>query len=510
MDAQVGSGANEPVAPGLVIDGRVEQGENGDYPVTNPARPGEEVLRAPAASPGQLDSAVQAARRAQPAWAAISIEERAAAVAKAAELAASAVEAGDLARLLTREHGKVLWESQFDTGTIGGMAGAFAPLVAGAVATRRIGALGIEALPEGSPGAGKANLVEHVPYGVVGAIVPFNWPVSILGNKVLPALLAGNAVVVKAPPTCPGAVLSVAAALAEGLEPGLVNVVNGPGAEIGEALVGHAGVDMVSFTGGVASGRAVMALAARTTKPVVLELGGNDPALVAPDVEVDEALAAKIVEAAFVTSGQVCMALKRLYVPERQVRAMVEALVARLSSEVVGDGLLPEVTMGPVHTALARDRVERMLAEAEATGAKVHRPAAVREEDARAGGYFVSPAIVEDPPPGSAIVVEEQFAPVLPVIGYRDLDDALAQANATSFGLCASVWSDDDDLSASLARRLEAGTVFVNSHGMGAMDHLAPFGGWKSSGLGAELGEEGMLAFTRARVLRGVPVGSAR
>jgi acyl-CoA reductase-like NAD-dependent aldehyde dehydrogenase len=156
--------------------------------------------------------------------------------------------------------------------------------------------------------------------------------------------------------------------------------------------------------------------------------------------------------------------------------------------------------MGPVHLAPARDRVEQFIAEAAERGARVHRPATVREEDAGAGGYLVSPALVESPDPDSAIVREEQFAPALPVLAYRELDDAIAAANDTEFGLCASIWSGDAELAASVSRRLHAGTVFVNTHGMSAMDYRAPMGGWKASGFGVEMGIEGMRAFTRPRV----------
>jgi acyl-CoA reductase-like NAD-dependent aldehyde dehydrogenase len=281
--------------------------------------------------------------------------------------------------------------------------------------------------------------------------------------------------------------------------------VNGPGPELGQALVAHPGVDMVSFTGGVPTGRAVMAGASEGLTPVVLELGGNDPALIAPDVEIDAALAAKIVEAAFITSGQVCMAIKRLYVPEDKVAVMVEALLARVGTEVVGDGLAEEVTMGPVHRPQARDRVESMLAQAEAAGARVHRPARVREEDAGAGGYLVSPAIVEGADDSASIVCDEQFAPALPVLGYRTLDEAVDRANASPFGLCASIWTGDEAVADDVAGRFQAGTVFVNAHGTSAMDHRAPFGGWKTSGYGVELGPEGMRAFTRPRTVLRFP-----
>ncbi|HEX3333862.1 MAG TPA: aldehyde dehydrogenase family protein [Acidimicrobiales bacterium] len=471
---------------GLLIGGEVEAGGAGRYPVTNPARPAEVVLEAPSTSPAQLDRAVAAARRAQPSWAARTMEDRAAAVYGAAEAGVALVEANDLARLLTREHGKTHLEAIFDTATMAGMASAFAPVVAEALAGRTL--------------SGGATRVEWVPHGVVAAILPFNWPVSVMANKILPALLAGDTVVVKAPPTCPATVLLVAAAMAEVLPAGVLNVVNGPDAALGAALVGHPDVDMVSFTGGVGTGQAVMAAAAATTRPVVLELGGNDAAILAHDVVGDCPLADRIVEAAFVTSGQVCMAIKRLYVHRDRVEETVDALAERLACEVVGDGLAEGVTMGPVHTASARDRVEAMVAEAEDAGAAVLRPGRVRAEDEGTGGYFVSPALVVAPAADAAIVRQEQFAPALPVIPYDNLDDAVAAANDTGFGLCASVWSNDDALAADVAARLVAGTVFVNTHGISSIDMYAPMGGWKQSGFGVELGPEGMQAFARQRV----------
>jgi acyl-CoA reductase-like NAD-dependent aldehyde dehydrogenase len=471
---------------GLLVGGEVVRGGAGSYPVTNPARPSEVVLDAPATSPAQLDAAVAAARRSQPAWAALALEERAARVVAAAEAGVAFGEANDLARLLTREHGKTHVEAVFDTATMGGMAAAFAPLVADALAARDL--------------SGGATRVEWVPHGVVAAVLPFNWPVSVMGNKVLPALLAGDTVVVKAPPSCPATVLLVAAAMAELLPPGVLNVVNGPDAALGAALVGHPDVDMVSFTGGVRTGQAVMAAAATTTRPVVLELGGNDAAILAPDVAGDDDLAGRVFDAAFVTAGQVCMAIKRLYVHRDRMEETVDALSGRMAGEVVGDGLAPGVTMGPVHTASARDRVEAMVSEAEQGGAAVLRPGRVRPEDEGVGGYFVSPALVVDPAPGAAIVREEQFAPALPVIPYDDIAHAVDAANDTDFGLCASVWSNDETLAAGVASRLVAGTVFVNTHGISSLDVDAPMGGWKQSGFGVELGTEGMQAFARQRV----------
>jgi acyl-CoA reductase-like NAD-dependent aldehyde dehydrogenase len=242
-----------------------------------------------------------------------------------------------------------------------------------------------------------------------------------------------------------------------------------------------------------------MATAARSLKPVLLELGGNDPAIICPDVEITEALVDRLFESVFLSSGQVCMAVKRIYVPVARARDLADALVARGRREVVGDGAAAGVTMGPVHTARSRDFVEGLLAEAAAAGAVVHRTGQLRSEDAGSGGHFVLPAVVEGASPSSGLVREEQFAPAVPVLPYRDLDDAVAQANDTRFGLSASVWTHDPDLAASLASRLEAGTVWLNHHGAGATDPRMPFGGWKQSGIGRELGPEGIAEYTRAR-----------
>jgi len=467
----------------LTIGASLVAGGDGTYPVMNPAHPDEVVLAAPSASLEQLDGAVAAARSAQPAWAALGYEARLEMVQAAGDQALEAMDLEATSALLTREHGKILVESLFDLATTAGMVGALAPLVAESMEPRRVG----------------DSVIERLPHGVVAAILPFNWLGAVMGNKIIPALLAGNTVVVKAPPTCPGAVLTLAGAIASCLPPGVLNTLNGPSAALGAALVGHPGIDMVSFTGGVTAGRAVLAACAPHLRPAVLELGGNDPAVVAPDLEPTEELAARLLEAAFATSGQVCMAVKRLYVPRSRRTEWRDALVAVLSRTVVGDGLDEGVTMGPVHTEAAHDRVEDLIALAAIGAAEVVRPATVIDPG---HGWRVSPALVIDPDPDTPLVREEQFAPALPVLSYDTLDGAVAAANDTPFGLCASVWSDDLDRADSVAEQLAAGTVWVNAHGMAAMDHLAPMGGWGQSGLGLELGVEGMAALTRPRVRR--------
>jgi len=467
----------------LTIGGALAAGADGTYPVMNPARPDETVLEAPAASLGQLDQAVAAARRAQPPWDALGFEGRLSSLRFACARANEQIDLEATAALLTREHGKVFVEALFDVATTAGMLEALGPLVGGSLEPR----------PAGS------SVIERVPHGVVAAILPFNWPAAVMGNKILPALLAGNTVVVKTPPSCPGAVLDLAGAIATGLPAGVLNALNGPGAAFGAAVVAHPGIDMVSFTGGVATGRAVLGACAPRLRPAVLELGGNDPAIIGPDLEPTEALAERLLEAAFATSGQVCMAIKRLYLPAERLHEWRDAMVECLSRTVVGDGLDEGVTMGPVHTEGARDRVEAMIAEAAVGAAEVVRPATVTQPGQ---GWVVAPALVVAPDPGSALVMDEQFAPALPLLPYQGIDQAVAAANDTRFGLCASVWSGDTDLADTVARQLSAGTVWVNAHGMAAMDHLAPMGGWGDSGLGLEMGDEGMRTFTRPRVLR--------
>ena len=273
----------------------------------------------------------------------------------------------------------------------------------------------------------------------------------------------------------------------------------GPGIELGKALVTHPGVDVVSLTGGVATGRAVMAAAATRLTPVLLELGGNDAAIIAPDLRVGDQLVERLVAATYTTGGQVCMAIKRLYAPRELVGELADAVLARCEREVVGDGLADEVTLGPLHTAAGRDRVARMVADAEAHGASGRTAGRIREADTHSGGYFVLPTVVTDLAADTALATEEQFGPVLPIFSYDTIDDAVTAANATDFGLTASVWTSDDALADSVAQRLVAGTVSVNCHGMAAQDPRLPFGGVGQSGIGRELGTDGIRAFTQPR-----------
>jgi acyl-CoA reductase-like NAD-dependent aldehyde dehydrogenase len=471
----------------LTVGGESQRGAAGSYPVHNPARPAAVVGFAPAADRAQLDAAVAAARKAFREWRALDVGERVAKVAEAAMTAGTQLKESDGARLYTSEHGKVLAEAGFEIDT--------APMVATIIGSMAEAALAPEQIDPQAP----YPRLHREPYGVAALVIPFNWPLAVMMTKLTSALAAGNTAVVKLPPTVPLAALRFGAAFAAALPAGVVNVLSAPGIELAQALVTHPGIDVISLTGGPATGRAVMAAAAPRLTPVLLELGGNDAAIIAPDVEVSEGLIESLVAATYTTGGQVCMAIKRLYAPHALVGDLAEAVLARCEREVVGDGLEDEVTLGPLHTAAGRDRVDALVKDAVAQGATVLTAGRFREEDVDSGGYFMLPTVVTDVARDSALASEEQFGPVLPIFGYDDIDDAVIAANATEFGLTASVWTGDDALADKVTGQLVAGTVSINCHGMAAQDPRVPFGGVGQSGLGRELGTDGIRAFTQAR-----------
>jgi acyl-CoA reductase-like NAD-dependent aldehyde dehydrogenase len=481
------SAENSATTATLMIAGEPQPGAAASYPVHNPARPAEVVGYAPAANTDQLEAAVHAARRAAAGWRALDVAERVAAVAAAATTAAEQLAGSNGATLYTREHGKVLAEARFEIDTAPALAAILGAIAEQALAPEQI-----------DPSAAYPRL-QREPYGVAALVLPFNWPLALTMTKLSSALTAGNTAVVKVPPTCPLAALQFGAAFAAALPPGVVNILAGPGSELAQALITHPGIDVISLTGGVATGRAVMAAAAPRLTPVLLELGGNDPAIIAPDISITDQLVDQLFTATYTTCGQVCMAIKRLYAPADKTDELADAVLARCRREVVGDGLAEEVTLGPMHTAAGRDRVTALLGDAEARGATVRTAGVLREADADAGGHFVLPTVVTDVPEDAPLATEEQFGPVLPIFGYRRLDDAVTAANATEFGLTASIWTGDDALADQVAGQLIAGTVSVNCHGLAAQDPRLPFGGVGQSGLGRELGVEGIRAFTQPR-----------
>jgi acyl-CoA reductase-like NAD-dependent aldehyde dehydrogenase len=338
--------------------------------------------------------------------------------------------------------------------------------------------------------------IMRLPLGVVSIIVPFNWPLAILAASLPQALVAGNTVVVKAPPTTALSFVRTLEHVAGQLPPGVLNVISGRDDEIGPVLIQDPRVAKVAFTGSVGAGKRIMGMAATNLTRVTLELGGNDPAIVLADAELDEAAIGRLAVGAFLTTGQVCMAMKRLYVHRSRYAEVVDGLSQALAATRLGHGLDERATMGPLHAARQRDFVAELLEEARGRRAEVREFGSAVDEGAVAQGRFLRPALVLDPPTDTRIVTEEQFGPALPIIPFDDEADAVAQANDTWSGLCSSVWSGDPDHAASVADRLRTGTTFVNAHNAPWLDERAPFGGFKQSGMGREMGVEGILAFT--------------
>jgi aldehyde dehydrogenase (NAD+) len=454
----------------MTIAGRAVAGET-SYDVLDPA---DETVaaRAPVCSPEQLDQAVAAARAALPGWSATPLKERR----KLVLAVADAVEAqlDPLKRLLTREQGKSLDDAAAEILGFGYWLRGTASL----------------SLPEtvNEDSAERLSVTRRVPLGVVGAIVPWNYPRGNAGFKLAPALLAGNTVVWKPSPFTPLVTLKVGELLREVLPPGVLNVVSG-GAELGPWMTAHPGIDMISYTGSTRTGRQVMAGAAPTLTRVTLELGGNDAAIVLPDVNVP-AVAEKLFWGAFANSGQVCLAIKRLYVHRDVHQPLLRALAAYAATVRVGRGTEPGVRLGPVQN---RPQYERVLDLLQDSHTQRHR-FATGGQAGEGPGYFVEPTLLDNPPESSRIVQEEQFGPVLPVLCFDDVEDAVARANASEYGLGASVWSSDPEAALAVGRRLRAGTVWINE-----VQHLTPlvtFAGHKQSGLGSESGSEGLLEYT--------------
>lgn len=469
----------------LYIDGRRREASGGrTYALHNPARPSELVGHAARASVEDVDQAFQAARRAFPAWSTCGVEQRAALLRRVAEhLSADSEDLARRTRLFTREHGKVLKEAAIEMGRLGARFAEVADCAPRLVEEERL------------PGPPFDTLIARKPRGVALLIVPWNWPLSILGAKLPQALLAGSTVVIKLPQQSAIAPAQTVAMMAEMLPPGVINLVTGEAAEIGDAMLTHPLASFINFTGSVDVGRHVMRTAAERLTPVTLELGGNDAALVLQDAELNPESFQRMYLGAFMSAGQICMALKRLYVHRSRYEEVVQGLSAVATRQVVGDGLLPDTTMGPLNNARQLKVVTDMIAQARQRGADVREFGSVPDPDLVREGHFQRPTLVLDPEHSLDVVREEQFGPVLPIMPFDTEEEGIALANDSRFALCSSVWSADAERVMSVARRLEAGYTYVNGHGPLAQDNRAPFGGFKDSGFGRNLGFQGVEGF---------------
>jgi len=458
------------------IAGKGEKSER-TFGVINPATDAV-FAQSPDASRQQLDKAVAAARRAFRDWSRLSFTERHDYLVRFGK---KILERSDeIAALITREQGKPLAASKHEV----------------AMTAHSLDEMSkIEVKDEVLRDDGKNRISLHFrPMGVVGGITPWNVPLGLASHKIAQALYTGNTLVLKPSPFTPLATLLVGEISRDVLPAGVFNVVAG-GNELGQWITEHPDIDKITFTGSVATGKRIMASAAGTLKRVTLELGGNDPAIILDDADL-AATNPKIFAGAFILGGQVCMAIKRLYVPEKMYEQVCGSLAEMARNHRVGDGFEPDVQMGPLQNKMQYEKVLDIIEDTKrqpgvrilAGGNKENRP-----------GYFIAPTIVADIGDDTRLVQEEQFGPVLPVLRYKTVDEAIERANDTRMGLCASVWTSDKKRGEEVASRIEAGTVWINHH-VGSHPDI-PFGGFKESGVGREHGLMGLQAYMEPQVI---------
>jgi betaine-aldehyde dehydrogenase len=461
----------------LLIGGEVVEGRGAPLEVVNPATE-ERIAEIGSATAAQVGDAVGAARRAWRSWRRTPAAERGAML---HELSAGITAAGDsLAATLTREGGKPLVENRDEMSWTTGCLDFYAEI--GRLERGRV-------VPSGEEG--QLSLVIKEPYGVVSVIVPWNYPILLMAWKIAPALAAGNTVVIKPSPYTPLSTLELCESLASIFPPGVVNVVVG-GAEVGSALVESPDVTMVAFTGSVDTGRAIARAAADQVKRLHLELGGKDAFIVCPDADLEVA-ARGAVWAAYLNAGQVCTSAERFYVLPEIYDDFLGAVVEETRKLVVGDPMDDATDIGPLVRSIQRDRVESQLRSARAAGASV----AYGGERTFERGFYLSPAVVADVDDSMDLMRRETFGPVAPIARASSLDEAIERANATEYGLGASIYTRRLDDVVKAMEELEVGTVWVNDPLTD--NEAAPFGGMKSSGGARELGPEGLEEFRQAK-----------
>jgi len=476
-----------PVATPLYIGGKERQTTE-KMAIADPAKPGVVVGYAASATAQDVSDAVAAAKAAYPAWASLTPQQRAEKMLAALTGIDGANRDGDAA-ILSQENGKIRFEAWVDSLVLE-IRWKLALAHADEVNATRV----LPPVPGAIP---VQTTVAYQPLGVVTIIVPFNWPIAILGASLPHALLAGNTVIVKPPLTAPLATTRVVQRIAEQLPPGVLNVVTGPDANM-SGLIRNPEIAKVCFTGSVGAGRKIMELASGSLTRVTLELGGNDAAVILKDAILDDTHMDRLFAAVYDTTGQICMNAKRIYVHESRLDEVVNGLSARLQKVKLGYGLEQGTTMGPLHHPAQKKFVDDLVKEAKDSGASVLEFGELPGGD-MTGGNFVRPAIVVNPKPTLRIVTEEQFGPVIPIIPFTTEQEAITAANDTWAGLASSVWTADANTANRVGSQLVCGYVWVNDHGATRLDLRAPFGGMKASGIGREQGIDGIRAFQDTR-----------
>ncbi|MGP0174971.1 aldehyde dehydrogenase family protein [Pseudomonas sp. NCHU5208] len=458
----------------LLINGVLVDGPT-TLDVINPAT-GEVFEKCARADEALLNQAIRAAKHAYRQWSALPHPKRGECLRRLA--AAIAEKSEELATLLTQEQGKPIAQSRME--------------IVGAVAALNYYSeqgLPVEVIRETAEGK---ILEQRSPLGVVAAITPWNFPVMILVMKIAPALITGNTLVAKPSPMTPLTSAFIGALAADIFPPGVVNVIIDDN-DLGAILSSHPDVAKVTFTGSTATGKRVMQGAASTLKRLTLELGGNDAAIILDDVDAKQ-VASKIFDAAMINCGQVCLAAKRIYVPDSLYEAVCQELGALATQAIVGDGLNADTQVGPLQNKAQYEKVLELIEDARSQGEVI----AGGEALARPG-YFIAPTIIKNLPESARLVQEEQFGPVIPVLAYHSIDEVIDRANNSDYGLGATVWSKDHHRGLEVAMRIDSGTVWVNKHLDMPFD--VSFGGAKQSGIGREQGLDGLKEFTQAKVI---------
>ncbi|GJM44718.1 MAG: aldehyde dehydrogenase [Gemmatimonadota bacterium] len=465
--------------------------------VINPAN-GTVVESVPKANRADTQAAIRAAEDALPEWADTSPDQRAALILAGVDKIKQ--QSKELAKVLSAEQGKPVFEAMgeihhflhgmtFYAGLASKIRGSQVPL---------------------PPDMGKHSfgLVMKRPVGVCGAIIPWNFPITLMGTKLGPALIAGNTIIVKPASSTPLTTMKIIGLMSEaGFPAGVLNCVTGPGREVGEELLSNPTVRRIAFTGESGTGRRVMEVAGPQFKRITLELGGSDPMIVMPDADMRKAVSGALI-GRFWNAGQACLAVKRLYLHEDIHDEFLEALIKKVNAYEPGDPSTkpekPAVRMGPLHTAAQRDEIEEQLADAVSKGAKVLCGGKRPEDPALAKGHFFHPAVVTNVPHDCRLVQEEVFGPVLPVFKVKDLDEAIALGNDNQYGLGSSIWTQNLQWAHQAIRELQAGVTWVNQIHYG-YDEL-PFGGVKASGIGHEHGPEAVEYYleTKGAVIGGL------